>query len=400
MRKAISQPRKIEPMTLHSPGNISRMHMHLVSLVLAPVLLLCSMIQAHAQSITEQPFGTTADGTEVTQYILKNAAGMKVSVITYGGIITELLAPDHDGDMKDVTLGFNSVADYEAGSPYFGAIIGRYGNRIARGKFSIDGNEYTLAQNNGINSLHGGLKGFDKQVWDAEPFQAEDRVGIVFTYTSADGEEGFPGTLAVKVVYTLNNDNELSFEYEATTDKPTVCNLTQHAYFNLAGHDSGPVADHVLTIYGDYFTPVNETLIPNGAIWEVAGTPFDFTKGKAIGDHVDARDQQLIYGGGYDHNWVLNKRDGEWGKAAELYEPGSGRLMEVWTMEPAIQFYGGNFLDGTLTGKDGNPYEYRGGLCLETQHYPDSPNHPHFPTTRLNPGDVYHTRTTYKFSAK
>lgn len=359
-----------------------------------------SVFSVDAQSYSVAPFGETANGQSVDQYTLKNASGMQVSVITYGGIITELLVPDREGNFADVTLGFDNVAQYEAESPYFGAIIGRYGNRIAKGKFAIDGEDYTLAQNNDENSLHGGLKGFDKQVWEATPFENDDTVGIVFSYLSPDGEEGFPGNLQVEVTYTLNNQNELSFEYRAVTDKPTVCNLTQHAYFNLASHDSGNVLGHELTIYGDYITPVDAGLIPTGAIWEVAGSPFDFTEAKLIGLHVEARDQQMQYGGGYDHNWVLNKRDGEWGKAAEVYEPKSGRVMEVWTMEPAVQFYGGNFLDGTTVGKDGEPYAYRGGLCLETQHYPDSPNHPHFPSTRLNPGEVYKTKTTYRFSSK
>lgn len=376
--------------------NLSRLQLS-VGFTAASMLL---VVPLTAQSIRMEPFGQTSDGDKVTEYILENDSGMIVSALNYGGIITKIIVPDRDGNFDDVTLGLKTVSDYETLSPYFGALIGRYGNRIAEGKFFINGEAYTLAQNNGDNSLHGGLKGFDKQMWTTETFRNDDSVGVVFSYTSADGEEGFPGELTVSVVYTLTNDNELSFDYTAETSAPTVCNLTQHAYFNLSGHGSGDILDHELTLYSSLFTPVDEGLIPTGAIWSVAGSPFDFRTSKPIGEHIENRDQQLAYGGGYDHNWVLDKLNGVEAKAAELYDPKSGRLMEVWTTEPAIQFYSGNFLDGTFAGKDDVVYKFRGGLCLETQHYPDSPNQPHFPSVRLDPGEVYSTQTVYKFSVK
>lgn len=345
-----------------------------------------------------QLFGVTSEGLSVEEYTLMNRSGMSVSVITYGAIISKLLVPGRNGSIEDVVTGYETLYAYELDTAYFGAIVGRYGNRIAGGTFNLDSETYKLAQNNGTNSLHGGLKGFNKQIWKARPFEDEGSVGVVLTYISADGEEGFPGNLRVELIYKLSDANELSFEYRATCDKATVCNLTQHTYFNLAGHAAGSISDHILKIYGDHVTPVNENLIPTGVISEVENTPFDFREGKAIGLHIDTEDAQLTIGGGYDHNWVLRDGPGIWGKAAELFEPVSGRLMEVWTTEPGIQFYSGNALEVEVNGKAGASYTARSALALETQHYPDSPNQADFPSTRLNPGETYQSKTSYQFS--
>lgn len=325
---------------------------------------------------------------------------MKVSALTYGGIITELLVPDRQNVMSDVTPGFNTIADYETDTAFFGALVGRYCNRISGAKFTLDEQEYTLARNDGVNSLHGGDEGFHKKIWHAEPFERADSVGIVFNYLSPDGAGGFPGNLAVKVIYTLNNDNELTFEYTATTDQTTVCNLTQHTYFNLAGHDAGSTSDHELTIFADFFLPVGADLIPRGELRPVDTSPFDFRKSKLVSADVEDDDQQLKNCGGYDHNWVLSKDEGVWGKAAELYEPRFGRVMQVWTTEPGIQFYGGNFIESTIMGKGGRAYGPRCALAIETQHYPDSPNQEQFPNTSLYPGEVYQTKTVYRFSTR
>jgi len=355
--------------------------------------------QGGTASVDRQPFGQTPDGKAVDIITLTNATGMEVRAMTYGGIIVSLRVPDRNRELGDVALGYDSLVDYIKESPYFGAIIGRYGNRIANGRFTLDGTTYTLAQNDGQNHLHGGVKGFDKVVWNAEAFESENGVGIVFTYTSPDGEEGYPGTLNAKVTYTLTNNDELMFEYEATTDKPTVVNLTQHTYFNLAGHDSGDILGHEMMLYADNYTPVDAGLIPTGEILPVEGTPFDFTTHQSIGSRIGVENQQLTYGRGYDHNFVLNGQDGDGlALAGRLYEPKTGRIMDVYTQEPGLQFYSGNFLDGTLVGKGGVHYQHRAGLCLETQHYPDSPNHPEFPSTVLRPGQTYHTRTVYAFS--
>lgn len=351
--------------------------------------------------ITQAPFGTTPDGQNATLYTLRNANGMEVRATDYGGIIVSLRVADREGQFEDVVLGYDSLASYIEETPYFGAIIGRYGNRIANGRFTLDGQTYTLATNNGPNHLHGGLKGFDKVLWNAEPFENETGVGLIFTRTSPDGEEGYPGTLQARVTYTLTDDNELVFEYEATTDQATPVNLTQHTYFNLAGDGAGDILDHVLTIYADAFTPVDSTLIPTGEIRPVEGTPFDFTEPTPIGARIEQDDEQIRFGLGYDHNFVLS-RDGAAADslvlAVHVYEPTSGRVMEVFTTEPGVQFYSGNFLDGSLTGKGGVVYEHRTGFCLETQHFPDSPNQPNFPSTILEPGERYHTRTVYAFS--
>ncbi|UCD25831.1 MAG: galactose mutarotase [Gemmatimonadota bacterium] len=352
-------------------------------------------------AVTREEFGELTDGTSVDVFTLTNMDGMVVRAITYGGIITSLRVPDRDGQIDDVVLGFDDLAGYLSEHPYFGAIIGRYGNRIAGGRFTLDGQEYTLATNNDPNHLHGGITGFDKVVWQAESFERDDSVGVVFTYSSAAGEEGYPGKLDVRVTYTLTeNANELVFDYYAVTDAPTPVNLTQHSYFNLAGDGSGNVVGHELTINADHYTPVDSTLIPSGEIAPVVGTPFDFRTATAIGARIDQEDEQLRHGSGYDHNFVLNRSDGPLTHAVLVYEPQTGRTMDVYTAEPGIQFYAGNFLDGSITGKAGNVYGHRSGFCLETQHFPDSPNKPEFPSTILRPGEEYRTRTIYVFGVR
>ena len=365
-------------------------------------VLLAWTTACEAASVAREPFGTTSRGEAVSVYTLKNAHGVELRVTNYGGIILSLKVPDRNGRFDDVVLGYDSLADYLRSSPYFGAIIGRYGNRIAQGRFTLDGKTYTLAKNNGSNHLHGGLKGFDKVVWDAAPFKGADSVGLVFRYTSPGGEEGYPGTLQTTVTYTLTSRGELIFDYSATTDRATPVNLTQHSYFNLAGDGKGDILGHLVTLNADRFTPVDSTLIPTGELKSVAGTPFDFHKPTPIGARIDQDDVQLRYGPGYDHNFVLNKsgdaRDPTF--AARVYEPGSGRVMEIYTTEPGLQFYSGNFLDGTLHGKKGVIYRRRSGFAMETQHYPDSPNKPTFPSTTLRPGESYHSRTIYKFGVQ
>lgn len=348
--------------------------------------------------MSREPFGTLPDGTAVELFTLRNASGMEVKVTNYGGIITELKVPDRDGKIDDITLGYDNLDGYLKSSPYFGALIGRYGNRIGKAQFKLDGNTYKLPANDGPNTLHGGTTGFDKVVWQAEPFEREGERGIVFTYTSPDGDQGFPGTLNAKVTYTLTDNNELTFDYEATTDKPTVVNLTQHAYFNLAGDGSGDILGHELMINADRYTPVDAQLIPTGELAKVEGTPFDFRTKKPIGEGVDAAHEQIKRGGGYDHNFVLNRAGEGLELAARVEEPKTGRVMEVFTTEPGVQFYSGNFLDGSITGKNGHVYNKRYGLCLETQHFPDSPNQPSFPSTRLDPGQTYSSKTVYRFS--
>ena len=343
-----------------------------------------------------------SDFDDIQLFSFVNKQGMEIKVTNYGAIITVIKVPDKNGTLADITLGYNSVKDYinALEKPYFGAVVGRYGNRIAGGTFSINGEEFTLPTNNGPNSLHGGYFGFDKVVWDAEPVGDN---GLKLTYTARDTEQGYPGNLTAVVTYTLTDDNEIVVEYSATTDKPTPVNLTQHAYFNLKGEGEGTILDHQLTINADRYTPVDETLIPTGELAAVEGTPFDFREAKPIGRDIEQDDQQLTFGGGYDHNWVLNREDasGETLEmAAVLYEPSSGRRMEVLTTEPGLQFYCGNFLNGVLKGKSGKPYEYRGALCLETQHFPDSPNQPNFPSTILRPGDTLKSKTVFRFSTK
>lgn len=348
--------------------------------------------------VAREPFGTMPDGRVVERFRLSNAGGMHVDAISYGGIITSIAVPDRNGAMGDVVLGFDDLDGYLGEHPFFGAIIGRYGNRIANGAFTLDGRTYTLARNNGPNHLHGGVKGFDKVLWRAEPVAGQN--AVAFTYTSPDGEEGYPGRLDVRVTYTLTDKNELIVEYHATTDKPTPVNLTQHSYFNLAGHASGDILGHQLMITADRYTPVNDTLIPTGELAAVEGTPFDFRKPTAIGDRINDAHPQIKNGLGYDHNWVLNGTAGDLRLAARVVEPTSGRTLEVATTEPGIQFYSGNFLDGSITGKGGAKYAHRTGFCLETQHFPDSPNQPAFPSTILRPGQEYRTRTVFTFGVE
>ena len=350
----------------------------------------------------KRTYGTTADGITVEEYTLANPNGVEVKIITYGGTITSIMAPDRSGTLANVALGFENLKDYETRSPFFGCITGRFANRIAAGKFAIDGQEYRLALNNGPNALHGGLKGFDKRVWAAAPVPGAGDEGVELAYLSPDGEEGYPGNLSVKVVYTLTEQNEVRIDYTATTDKPTVVNLTNHCYFNLAGEGAGATYDHILKLNADRYTPVDASLIPTGELAPVAGTPLDFRLPKAIGPGSRSDHEQIVKGKGYDHNFVLNRLspdDKTLVMAARLYDPGSGRIMETWTTEPAVQFYGGNFLDGSVYGASGRAYRQSDGLCLETQHYPDSPNQPQFPTTLLRPGQIYRATTTYKFMA-
>lgn len=350
-------------------------------------------------NISEVNFGTTPDGP-AKRYTFSNKNGMQVKLTNYGGIISSILAPDRDGQIADVALGYDSLASYLEGSPYFGATIGRYGNRIAKGNFKIDGVEYTIPVNNEPNTLHGGNRGFDKRLWEAEMIKTETQVGVELTRTSPDMEEGYPGNLQVTVRYLLNNANEISMEYLATTDKKTVVNLTNHCYFNLAGADSGTINNHQLQIKASNFTPVDETLIPTGEIRPVEGTPFDFRQATAIGARLDEENEQLKFGGGYDHNFVLDRTSEDLELVASVYESTSGRLMEVLTQEPGLQFYGGNFLDGSNIGKGGKPYEFRTGFCLETQHFPDAPNQADFASTILEPGQTYQTKSVYRFTTK
>jgi aldose 1-epimerase len=363
-----------------------------------------SMSNTSKGTITKADFGQTPEGTPVEIYTLRNSKGMAATIMTYGGIVTSLQVPDKNGKLGDVVLGFDNLdgytqASYVKSCPYFGALIGRYGNRIALGKFSLDGVEYTLATNNFPNSLHGGWKGFDKRVWTARPLPTSKGPSLILTYVSQNGEEGYPGNLFVTAIYTVTEDNALSLDFTATCDQDTVVNLTHHSYFNLAG--SGDVLSQVAYINADKFTPVDGGLIPTGELRPVAGTPFNFLTPTPIGARINyTNDEQIALGHGYDHNFVLNKKPGELSLAACVHEPTSGRTLEVWTTEPATQFYTGNFLDGTLTGKGGWIYQQRNGFCFEPQHYPDSPNHPAFPTTELKPGETYQNTIIYKFSAE
>lgn len=368
------------------------------SLLLVFLLMISCTGQKKQLTIKKEKFGMV-DGKQADLYTLENARGMVVKITNYGGIIQTLTAPDRNGKYEDVVLGYDRLQQYVDNSPYFGAIIGRYGNRIAKGRFTLNGVEYKLATNNGPNSLHGGIKGFDKRVWKAKPFETDSTVGLELTYLSKDGEEGYPGNLNVKVVYTLNNKNELKMEYWATTDKPTPVNLTNHSYFNFTGCKTN-IYGHKLWINADHFLPVDSTLIPTGEIRPVKGTPFDFTKPTEIGARINEDNVQLKYGHGYDHNWVLNNWDRTVKKQISVYEPTTGRYMEIFTDQPGVQFYSGNFLNGSIIGKHGIAYKHRYALVLETQHFPDSPNHPNFPSTILNPGETYHTVTILKFSAK
>lgn len=355
-----------------------------------------SLTSESSTSIKREPFGRTPDGRQVDLYRLTNETGMEVRIMTYGGAIVSLRVPDRNGRIGDVVLGYDRLDGYLKNNPYFGGIIGRYGNRIAKGRFSLNGRDYRLAQNDGSNHLHGGVKGFDRVLWKATEARATEGASLELNYLSRDGEEGYPGNLSVTVVYTLNDRNELKIQYSATTDKDTVVNFTSHSYFNLAGE--GSILNHELMINGDRFTPVDQGLIPTGELRSVKGTPLDFTRPTPIGSRINVQDQQVIFGKGYDHNWVLNHSGSTLGLAARLYEPVTGRVLEVHTTEPGIQFYSGNFLDGSITGKGPQVYRKRYGLCLEPQHFPDSPNKPAFPSTVLKRGRKYASTTVYKFS--
>lgn len=348
--------------------------------------------------VSSKPFGKLPDGAQVELYTLANRHGTEVRIMTYGGTITGLRTRDRAGKLADIVLGFDELEPYIKGTPYFGALIGRYGNRIAQGRFTLDGKAYTLATNGGPNHLHGGVQGFDKKVWAAQPFSDQSGAGVTLSLVSPDGDQGYPGTLRVTAIYTLTDDDRLVIDLRAVTDQPTLVNMTHHSYFNLA--TDGDVLDHRLTINADHITPVDSTLIPTGELRPVAGTPFDFRKPAAIGARIDdTRDQQIALGHGYDHNFVLNKKTpGALDLAARVVEPRSGRVLEIWTEEPGIQFYTANFLDPTRCR--GKTYGRRCGFCLEPQHYPDSPNHPEFPSTVLRPGEEYSTRTIYKFGVE
>jgi len=352
-------------------------------------------------SVKQQPFGKTPNGRQVDRYILTNAKGMQVGIMNYGAAVISIVVPDRNGKFADIVVGYDKFDDYlKANNPYFGGIVGRFGNRIARGKFTLDGVEYTLVTNNNVNHLHGGKVGFDRVVWDAQPFEKGDLVGVKLNYLSKDGEEGYPGNLNVTVIYTLTNNNELKIDYSAVTDKATPINLTQHGYWNLAGAGNGDILSHMMMINADRFTPTDETSIPTGELRPVKGTPMDFIKPTAIGARINEVDDQLKYGKGYDHNWVLNKIDNSMALACRVYETTTGRMMEIYTTEPGLQFYSGNFLDGTIIGKSGKVYNFRNAIVLETQRFPDSPNHPNFPSTILRPGEKYDTHTMFRFSAK
>jgi len=369
-------------------------------------LVSCASMSKSGATISQASFGKTPDGTPVEIYTLRNAKGAEARIMTYGGIVQSLKMPDRNGKFADIVLGFDNLDGYTSdsyikGCPYFGALIGRYGNRIGGAKFTLEGQTYALPANDHGNTLHGGIKGFDKVVWT--PVKAD--VGpkgprLELSYFSKDGEEGFPGNLKVTATYTLTDDDGLKLVYTATTDKPTVCNLTQHSYFNLSGQGNGDILGELVYINADKTTTVDNHLIPTGALADVTGTPFDFRKPTAIGARINDPDPVLQYGPGYDHNWVINKPLGKFGLQARVTDPASGRVMEVWSDQPGLQFYAGNFLDGSITGKDGKVYTRRSAFAMEPQHYPDSPNHPDFPSTELKPGQTYHCTIEYKFSAE
>ena len=374
------------------------------SLSLALLFILCSVnakpflaepIQK-TMHIDKRAFGKLEDGTTVDIYTLKNRNGIEVEITNYGGAVVSIKTPDRRGQMADIALGYDDPLGYVADTSYFGALIGRYANRIALGKFTLNGVEYKLAQNNGVNHLHGGVRGFNKALWQAREARRSDGVALELTYSSKDGEESYPGNLTVTATYVLTNKNELRIEYSATTDKETIVNLTHHSYFNLAGAGSGDILSHQVKINADKFTPVDETLIPTGELKAVKGTPFDFSRSTAIGSRINQPDNQLVLGKGYDHNFVLNKKGKALSLAASVYEPSSGRVLDMWTTEPGMQFYTGNFLD-KVRGKAGTVYNFRGGFCLEAQHFPDSPNKPTFPSTVLKPGERYTQTTVYRF---
>jgi aldose 1-epimerase len=369
------------------------------------IVLCCLTLVATAPPVSaKQPalargaFGTLADGSPVELFTLTNASGMEVRLINFGGIVTAIKVPDRQGKPADVVLGYDSIEGYTQNPAYLGATVGRYANRIGKAQFTLDGKTYTLAANNNGNSLHGGTKGFDKALWHAEPFEKSGTVGVVLSHVSPDGDEGYPGTLSVRVTFTLTSANELSLDYSATTDKPTVLNLTHHDYFNLAGEGSGDALGHLVTIDADRYAPVDGNMLPLGTFADVAGTPFDFRKPMTIGARIGAQDRQLEIGAGYDHSFVVRHKGSDLARAARVEEPKSGRVLEVRTTEPAVQFYSANYLE--VTGKSGHTYGKRHAFCLETQHFPDSPNKPSLPSTVLRPGQTFHSRTVYAFSTK
>ena len=365
----------------------------------AVLLAGCSSFKpASPDNVTTQTFGKLPDGRQVHLFTLRNSKGTEARIMNYGGIIVSLKVADRNGKFGDVVLGYDNLDGYLKESPYFGAMIGRYGNRIAKGKFTLNDKTYTLATNNDQNHLHGGIKGFDKVLWIPTIIARADGPSLKLQYTSVDGEEGYPGNLSVTAIYTLTEDNAIKLEYTATTDKATVVNLTQHSYFNLAG--KGDILGHEVMMPADRFTPVDETLIPTGELKPVEGTPFDFRKPTTIGARIEQADEQLKFGKGYDHNWVFSKATGQFTTLAVVTEPTTGRMLEVLSTEPGLQFYSGNFLDGKLVGKAGWAYQFRNGFCMEPQHFPDSPNKPNFPTVVLKPGQVYKNTIMFRFSAK
>jgi aldose 1-epimerase len=377
----------------------------LLSALLAVIVVgvVAPSVLAATPKITKQTWGQLGPGQIVDRYTLTNSKGMSVSIITYGGTIQSVRVPDRRRHLKNVTLGFNSlngyISDaYKKSNPYFGALIGRYGNRIGNAQFVIDGTTYHLPANNGPNTLHGGIIGFDKVNWTAQPVTGGGRVGLRMNYRSADGEQGFPGEVPVTVIYTLDNSNRIHMDYSATTTKPTHINLTNHAYWNLSGEGAGTINDHQLRIKAGRYNPVDPTLIPTGALAPVGGTPFDFRRFHAVGERIRESDPQLVIGKGYDHNWILDRRGSGLENVAQLRDPASGRQLSVWTTEPGLQFYAGNFLDGSLYGTSGRQYRQGDGLALESQHFPDSPNKPQFPSTLVRPGQTYSTSTIYAFS--
>ena len=357
-----------------------------------------TMSPSKLSTITKADFGKTSEGQAVEIYTLHNSKGAEARILTYGGIVQKLSMPDKHGKFADVVLGYDQLQGYLDKTPYFGALVGRYGNRIGAGKFTLQGTTYQLATNNGANALHGGLKGFDKVVWTAKSSIGVHGPQLALAYVSKDGEEGYPGNLEVTAIYTLTENNELKLEYTAKTDKPTVLNLTHHSYFNLAGQGNGDILGHVVYINADQTTPVDSGLITTGKFADVTGTPFDFRTPTAIGTRINDPNPILQYGPGYDHNWVINKPLGAFGLQARVVEPTSGRVLEVWSDEPGLQFYAGNFLDGTITGKGGAVYKIHDAFCMEPQHYPDSPNKPNFPSVELKPGQTFHNTIVYKFS--
>ncbi|MFL1504983.1 aldose epimerase family protein [Pseudomonas sp. O64] len=376
---------------------------HLLSGLALSMLIASGSAQAAGLSSEHKPFGKTNDGTAVEQYILRNSHGMQATVITYGGVLQSLKVPDKNGKVDDVVLGFDDVQGYQGGTAFFGATIGRFGNRLAGGAFELDGKRYQVPLNDGPNSLHGGAQGFDKHVWQAEPVKGKDSVGVKLSYLSKDGEMGFPGNLKTEVTYSLNDNNELHIDYKATTDKPTVLNLTNHSYFNLAGAGNGDILKQVATLHASHYTPVNATLIPTGELAPVKGTPMDFLTPTPIGQRIKDEHPQLKFAepkqGGFDFNWALDTQGNIKQLAAEVHDPASGRRLQLYTTEPGVQFYTSNFLDGTVKGKAGKAYAHWSAFTLETQHFPDAPNQPTFASTRLNPGRTYSQNTVFKFSA-